>query len=145
MAKGRRGIPRTSVKGKVLAKGDREMVALETIYMMELFRDAEKILKKRKQLTSEIQFATLVRIQTFMQVLLVIIKVTERYVAKAQGMLKSDVISWEKEVEHFVEKVYGKKSLQLVTPGEFEKELSGVLNTQKKLESSEKGNILITR
>ena len=113
----------TSAKPKIKTKGAREEITVNIIYMMELFRDSMILLRKRGKLTSQITYETNVRENTFMRILLLVIGAEEEYIRTIVHTMKSNKAWWEKEVEYFVEKVFGSRKFQIVTPDDFEKEL----------------------
>ena len=134
----------TSAKPKIKTKGAREEITVNIIYMMELFRDSMILLEKRGKLTKQITYETNVRENTFMRILLLVIGVEEEYIRTIVHTMKSNKDWWEKEVEYFVEKVFGSRKFQIVTPDDFEKELISIEKQkaeQKRLYND--GNVLV--
>ena len=134
----------TSAKSKIKTKGAREEITVNIIYMMELFRDSMILLEKRGKLTKQITYETNVRENTFMRILLLVIGVEEEYIRTIVHTMKSNKDWWEKEVEYFVEKVFGSRKFQIITPDDFEKELISIEKQkaeQKRLYND--GNVLV--
>lgn len=137
-------IVETSAKPKIKTKNAKEEIAVNTIYMMELFRDSMILLRKRNQLTNQIMYEMNVREDTFMRILLFVINVEKAYIRNIATTMRSNRTWWEKEVEEFVEKVYGSKKVQIITPDDFKRELMSVEESKAKLNRLfHKGNILV--
>lgn len=116
----------TSAKPKFKTKDIRDKIVVNIIYQMELFKDSMILLKKRNKLTDRVSYETSVREDTFMRILLFTIGVEDEYIRNIVDTMKSNKAWWEKEVEYFVEKVFGSKKFQITTPDDFEKELINI-------------------
>ena len=135
----------TSAKSKFSIKSEKDKIVVNITYLMELFKSSAFLLEERKQMTDHIAHIIRIRVDTLAMVLLYVIGVEKEHIRKITDSMKKDKDWWESEVKGFVEKEFGTKAINIITPDDFEKELIGIEKrkaTQRRLFDGGGKNIL---
>ena len=140
--KKRSKILRTSAK-KVVVKSEQDRIAVELIYLTEMYQGAIHQLNREKRLNPELKKVIQIRLSVYVDVLLNIVKASPSFIQNIVDVMKEQP-TWADDVDAFVEKQFGAHKLQAVSSQDLENELAQIFKKKDQEKKLKEGSSIGT-